>query len=63
MLTILFHLFFLIIHLYFLIPAVIEQNFNSAGELVMPTRIATKESKAEMETHPETVNAEMFNII
>ena len=45
---------FLIIDLYFLIPAVITQIFNPIAELVIPTGISTKEAKAEMETHPVT---------
>ena len=35
--------------------AVIPQIFNSTAELVIPTGIATKEAKAEMESHPVTV--------
>ena len=42
--------FFLITELYFLILAVIAQIFNPIAELVIPTGIATKEEKAEMET-------------
>ena len=45
---------FLIIDLYFLIPAVITQIFNSIVELVIPMGIPA-EAKAEMETHPLTV--------
>ena len=54
-----FLFFFLIIDLYFLIPAVIAQIFNLTGELVIPieTKEATKEAKAEMETHPVIVEA------
>ena len=47
--------FFLIINLYFLIPAVITQNFNPTAELVILTGISTKEAKAIMETHPVIV--------
>ena len=43
---------FLIIDLYFLIPAVITQIFNPVAELVIPIGIPTKEAKVEMETHP-----------
>ena len=32
--------------------------FNLTAELVMPIRIPTKESKAEIETHPVTPEAE-----
>ena len=45
----LFFLFFLIIDLYFLFPAVIAQIFNPIAKLVIPTGIPTKEKKAEME--------------
>ena len=46
----------IIIDLIFLIPAVIPQFFNTVAELVLPIGIATKEAKAEMETHPVTVD-------
>ena len=46
---------FLIINLYFLIPAFITQFFNPIAELVIPIGITTKERKAEMETYPVTV--------
>ena len=42
--------FFLITELSFSILAVIAQIFNPIAELVIPTGIATKEEKAEMET-------------
>ena len=45
-------LFFLSIHLHFLIPAVITQTFNPIVELVIHIGILTKEAKAEIETHP-----------
>ena len=48
-------LFFLIIDLYFLIPAVIAQIFNQIAKLVIPIGITTKEAKSEMETHPVIV--------
>ena len=44
-----FRFSFLIIDLYFLIPAVIEQMFNSIEELVIPIGIPTKGAKPEME--------------
>ena len=50
-----FFLFFLIIDLYFLIPAVITQFFNPIVELAIPIGITTKEAKAEMETNPVIV--------
>ena len=46
-----FFFFFLIIDLYFLIPAVIVQTCNPIAELVIPIEIPTKETKAETETH------------
>ena len=48
-------LFFVTIDLYFIIPAVITQIFNPIAELIIPIGIPTKESKAEMEMHPVTV--------
>ena len=50
-----FFFFFLIIELYFLIPAVITQTFNPIIERTIPIGIPTKEEKAEMETHPVIV--------
>ena len=50
-----FVFFFLIIDLYFLIPAVIAQIFPKIAELVIPTGIPTKEANIEMETHPVIV--------
>ena len=50
-----FVFFFLIIDLYFLIPAVIAQIFHKIAELVIPTGIPTKEAKIETETHPVIV--------
>ena len=47
-----FFYFFLIIDLYFLIPAVITQIFNKITELVITIGIPTKEAKTEVETHP-----------
>ena len=57
MLTVLFYhdSSFLIIDLYLLIPAVIVQIFSPIVELVLPIGIPTKEKKAEMKTHPVTV--------
>ena len=40
--------FYLIIGLYFLIPAVITQIFIVTAELEVPTGIPTKEAKVEM---------------
>ena len=47
--------FFLIIHLYFLIPAVIAQVFNPISEFVIPIGMLTK---AEIETHPVTAEVQ-----
>ena len=49
--------FFLIIGLYFLIPATIAQIFNPIAELVIPETIPNKEAKAEIEIHPVFVQA------
>ena len=46
---------FLFIDLYFLIPAVITHIFDPIVELAIPIGIPIKEAKAEMETHPVTV--------
>ena len=54
-----FFFFFYIIDLCFLIPAIIEQVFNPTEELLMPTGIPTKETKAETETYPVTAEAEI----
>ena len=54
-------LFFLIIDLHVLIPAVIAQIFNPIAEHVIPIGIPSKEAKAETEIQP--VSAELFNII
>ena len=50
-----FFFFFLIIDLYFLIPAVITQIFNPIAELVIPIGVPTQVAKTEMETHPISV--------
>ena len=55
--TILSSFFFLIIDLYFLIPAVITEIYIVIAELAVPTGIPTKEARAEIETHPVTVEA------
>ena len=49
------HFNFLIIDLYFSIPAVTTQIYNAIAELVTPIGIPTKEAKAEIEMHPLTV--------
>ena len=54
-----FFFFFLIIDLYFLIPAVIAQTFNPISELIIPLGIPSKEAKADIEKHPLTVEAKI----
>ena len=49
-----FFFFFLVIDLYFLIPAVIGQILNCPAKLVIPIGMPTKETKAQIETHPVT---------
>ena len=46
-------------NLCFLIPIVITQIFSPNAELVIPTEIATKEAKSEMETLPVTVKTKI----
>ena len=54
-----FFFVFLIIELYLLIPAVTAKFFNPIAELVIPTRIPSKETKAEIEIHPVIVEAKI----
>ena len=49
--------FFLIIDLYFLIPAAIAQIFNSIAELLIPMEAAITEAKGETEIHSAIVEA------
>ena len=58
-----FFFFFLMIYLYFLIPAVITQINNFTAELVMPTGIPNEEAKAEMETHRVTVKTKIIKCL
>ena len=51
--------FFLIIDLYFLIPAVIAHIFNPIAELVIPLGIPIREAKAEIEIHLVNVEAKI----
>ena len=51
--------FFLIINLYFLITAAIAQIYNPIAGRVIPIRIPIKEAKAEIEIHPEIVEAKI----
>ena len=46
--SIMFFFFFLIIDLYFLVPAVIVKIFNPIAELVTPLVIPIKEPEAEI---------------
>ena len=58
--------FFLIINSYFLISAAITYIFIAFAELPIPTRIATKKAKSEIETHLVTVDAKIsivFSIV
>ena len=50
-----FFFFFSIIDLYFLIAEFITQIFNATAEILIPAGIANIDAKAEIETHPESV--------
>ena len=54
-----FFFFFLIIDLYFLIPAVIPQIFNHIAELKIHIAIPIKEAKKEIEIHSVIVEAKI----
>ena len=54
-----FFFVFLIIHLYFLILAVIAQIFNPIAELIIPTGTPSKGTKSEIEIHPVIVEAKI----
>ena len=56
---ILYVFFFLIIDLYFLIPAFISQIFIPIAELVVTIEIPSKETKLEVEIHPIIVEAKI----
>ena len=49
-----FFFFFLIINLYFLIPAVIAEIFNLVAELVIPTGMSTKEESGNTSSNCES---------
>ena len=51
-------LFFLIIDLSFLVPAVIAQNVSPTSELLTSIEMPTNEVNAEIETQPLTVETE-----
>ena len=57
-----FFYFFLIIELYFLIPAVIAQIFNPTAELVILIGISSKEAKAEIKIHPVIVETKIESV-
>ena len=52
-----FSCFFLIIDLYFFIPAVIAHIFNPTAELAIPTGTPANEANAVIETQPLTAEA------
>ena len=52
--------FFLIIDLYFLIPAWMGQIFNPTAELVIPKRMPPKETKADIKTQPVKTEAKII---
>ena len=54
-----FFFFFLIIDLYFLIPAAIAQILNPIAELLIPIGIPSKEAKAEIQINPVTTEAKI----
>ena len=56
-----FFFFFLIMDLYFSIPAVIAQIFYPIAELVIPIGIPVKEVQAEIEIHPVIAEAKRSN--
>ena len=60
---ILYVFFFLIIDLYFLIPAFISQIFNPIAELVVTLEIPSKETKLEVEIHPIIVEPKIRTLL
>ena len=55
-----FFFLFLVIDLYFLIPAMIAQIFNASySELVIPTRTPTNEVKGDIKIHPLTAKTKI----
>ena len=56
-----FFFLFLNYWLILLIPSVITLSFIVTAEFAIPTRIQTKEAKAEIETHPVTAEAKKVN--
>ena len=53
-------LFFFLIDLYFFIPPVVAQIFNSTAELVVPIWLLSKEA-IKIEIHPVIVEAKIRN--
>ena len=51
------YFFFMIINLYFLIPAAIVQIFTPTAEFVIPIEIPSQKAKAATEIHPVIVEA------
>ena len=54
-----FFFLFLIIDLYFFIPAAIAHFFNLIAELVIPIGMPNKEAKEETEIYPVTAKAKI----
>ena len=54
-----FFFLFLIIDLYFIIPAAIAQILNPISELVVPIGMPIKDVKAEVEIHPVIAEAKI----
>ena len=54
-----FFFFFLVIDVYFLIPAAIEQIFNPITELVITVKIPSKEVKADIDIQLVIVEAKV----
>ena len=57
-----FFLFFLLIDLYFLIPAAMAEMFNPIAELIIPIGIPIKEAKVEMKTQPVIVEVKISKV-
>ena len=55
-----FFFIFLTIELYILVPAAIEQIFDSAAKLVTLIGIPSKEEKSEIKTHPVIVEVKII---
>ena len=54
-----FFFFFLIIDLYFLVPATMAKYFNPIAELVIVIGMPSKEAKAEIKIHPVFAKAKI----